>query len=125
MSRLIRFLFSILVALSPPTVFATDYYWNNASGGGWTDASNWLPIGVPSSSTDRAFITSAGTYTVLTNAQYVLANNVVIGGPSGTQNLHVNFQAMVISTLDIGPRGIITLLSQPGFLRSWIWARVR
>jgi hypothetical protein len=59
--------------------------WAAPVSGSWSDASRWLPRGVPSSS-DHVCITTNGTYTV-TVAQFGTAASVRIGGANGTQRL--------------------------------------
>jgi fibronectin-binding autotransporter adhesin len=71
--------------------------WNNASGGLWSDASDWNPMGVPTSS-ETAKITLAGKYTVTLDmpetiegflldsagASLALSSNLTLSNDSGS-----------------------------------------
>ncbi len=51
--------------ITPNTSRATDYFWQNAAGGDFTDKYNWSPnTSYPSTSSDVAFFTIPGTYDV-------------------------------------------------------------
>jgi uncharacterized repeat protein (TIGR01451 family)/CSLREA domain-containing protein len=61
--------------------------WTDASGGSWSDGSNWSR-GVPPTALDHACIKTNGTYTVtLTGSASV--HQLTIGGSSGTQTLAI------------------------------------
>jgi hypothetical protein len=53
--------------------------WNNATGGQWTTASNWLPARVPTSA-DTAVIDLAGTYTITLSSGTQSPVAVIAGG---------------------------------------------
>jgi hypothetical protein len=63
-----------------------DIVWTNLSGGTWATAANWSPNQVPTIG-DTAWITNNGTYSVTVSAT-AAANNLVLGGTSGTQTLN-------------------------------------
>src|SRR3954468_13552919 len=69
------------------SVQAADIVWTNTLGGTWGTAVNWSPNQVPTSS-DTAWITNNGTYTVTQNVASAAVTNLVLGGTSGTQTLN-------------------------------------
>src|SRR6185436_18369349 len=77
----LKFLFGL--ALFAGEVRAADLVWTNTAGGNWGTAANWNPNQVPGS-TDNAFITTAGTYTVTVNAGATVAS-LQAGGGSGSR----------------------------------------
>ena len=79
----LKFLFGL--ALFAGEVRAADLVWTNTAGGNWGTAANWSPNQVPGS-TDNAFITTAGTYTVTVNAGATVAS-LQAGGGSGSRTL--------------------------------------
>ena len=66
-------------------VQAADLVWTNLAGGNWSVAANWSPNQVPGSS-DNAYVTNSGTYTVTVNAS-VAVTSLQAGGSSGSQTL--------------------------------------
>src|SRR5580698_2764986 len=92
-----RALIALLVLFAATTSKATNYVWNNTSGGNWFNPSNWSPAGVPTN-VDAAIITNNGTYTVsiLTNAATVYS--LTLGGSSGTQTLVNGFNVALAVT---------------------------
>ena len=78
---------------------AADIVWTNASSSNWSTAANWSPNQVPGSS-DTAWITNNGTYTVTLNSGVTLAG-LQLGGDSGTQTLNHTANTLTLN----GPGG--------------------
>lgn len=76
-----------VVCFTAEGVRAGDIFWTNALGGNWGAAFNWSPNQVPASS-DNAFITQNGTYTVTVNVNATVAG-LTVGAPSGTQTVSI------------------------------------
>ena len=66
---------------------AADIYWTNTLGGNWYVLQNWSPNQLPSAG-DNAFITQAGTYTVVVDGNVILGS-LTAGAASGTQTVSV------------------------------------
>jgi hypothetical protein len=78
-------LFIMSLLISSRTSHATAITWTNVSGGNWSTATNWSPNQVPIS-TDDAFITNVGTYTVTLDASPTV-NSLTLGGDGGQKTL--------------------------------------
>jgi len=64
--------------------------WTNTVSGSWSVPGNWSPNGVPNSS-DNAYITNSGTYTVYATNAVSISSGVVGGiGNSGVQTLVID-----------------------------------
>jgi hypothetical protein len=85
-ARILSPLLVALLAVSPGT-YAGSIVWTNAAGGKWSAAINWSPNQVPVS-TDSAFITNNGTYTVTADGGPVV-DSLTLGGATGLQSLVV------------------------------------
>ena len=70
--------FAAAVLVAAPTALATDYSWNNSSGGLYENPNNWTPNGIPGT-TDTATFGLNSTYTVQTTVQEETAVNFVAG----------------------------------------------
>ncbi len=81
----------VLLAFVPAQ--AVDTYWTNSSGGDWHTAANW-DNGVPTSS-DRAFITLAGTYSVNIDSNAVVFTIALGPNTADTVTLNINSQLEV------------------------------
>jgi hypothetical protein len=90
---LAKLIVTVLATLS--TVRATPITWTNAAGGNWNVASNWSPNQVPAS-TDNAYITNSGNYTVTLNASATVAS-FALGGASGTQSFAQNVNTLTLN----------------------------
>ncbi len=66
--KLVLYILGILLGISTTTLAQTTYTWNNLLSGNWTDASNWLPNGVP----------GTGDFVVLTEGTVVLDSNLSV-----------------------------------------------
>ena len=92
-------LLGILVALLPGAALAADIVWTNASGGNWNVASNWNSgAGPVPGTTDRALITTAGTYTVTLDVSTTIDALVLGAGPAnGTQTLFASSKTLTLN----------------------------
>ena len=54
----------VTFALCPSTSYATTYYWDNTSGGLWSETGNWSPSGPPGTSDKAEFDLDSSGYTV-------------------------------------------------------------
>ena len=98
----------LLLTLCGHTARATIITWTNTSGGNWNVATNWSPNQVPSS-TDSAFITNNGTYTVTLNASATVAS-LTLGGASGTQTFVQNANTLTLNGAStVGNNGAFNL----------------
>src|SRR5438067_297023 len=79
-------LLCLATAFCCAAVHGADIVWTNISGGTWGAAVNWSPNQAPTNN-DTAWITNNGTYSVTVSAT-AAANNLVLGGTSGTQTLN-------------------------------------
>jgi len=82
-------LLTTLLVIQTGLARATVFVWTNTAGGNFSNSTNWSPAGVPGSG-DTAYITNAGTYTVVfdvTNTGGVLLG--AGGGANGVQSLGV------------------------------------
>ena len=86
------FLLSLVLSLAAHAATKT---WNNASGGSWTNASNWTPAGAPGNG-DTANLTLAGTYTVSLDGNATLAA-LTVGGAGATVTLTNTAATLVVT----------------------------
>jgi hypothetical protein len=87
---------------------AAQIVWTNTAGGNWNLASNWNPNQVPRS-TDDAFITNNGTYTVTLDASATVAT-FTLGGTSGTQSFAANANSLTLNGAStVGTNGSFNL----------------
>src|ERR1044072_1099623 len=77
-------LFFTLLILSAFSAHAALKSWTNSLSGDWFGPFNWSPNGVPGSS-DAAFITNNGTYTVYAATGTVSCAVIKVGGGTGKQ----------------------------------------
>jgi hypothetical protein len=92
--------------LAPISTHAAFITWTNTAGGNWSVTSNWSPNQVPASS-DTAFITNTGTYTVTLNVNATVAG-MVLGASSGvtTQTFSINGQTFTLNgQATVNPNG--------------------
>ena len=86
---------------------ATDYTFNNSSGGNWSSSSNWTPTGVPGAA-DRATIAS-GTYTVTLDVDATVTA-LIVGGGTNRPTLNISVRTLTInSTGTMAPGGTLSL----------------
>ena len=78
---------------------AAPITWTNTSGGSWSAAINWSPNSVPGSS-DDAFITNNGTYTVTMDVNPTIAS-LTLGGSSGLQTLTNTSKTLTLSLASV------------------------
>lgn len=97
--------------------------WTNIAGGSWFNPLNWSPNSVPGSS-DAAFITNNGTYTVIAPTGTVTTAVFTIGGGSGKQTfIYGSSPTQLLTNSVIQNNGVLlvtnggltgNLLIQPG-----------
>ena len=103
----LRAVLGILVLAALP-VHADLITWTNTAGGDWSLASNWSPNEVPQS-TDAAFITNNGTYTVTVTASESVST-LTLGGASGTQTLSLSSGSLTVGGAGTGnAQGVVNL----------------
>ena len=85
---------SMLLLFLSPSAHASTMVWTNSAGGLWSTAANWSPNQVPGSS-DTAVITNGGNYTVVLDANALVAG-LMLGGGSGTQMLYMTNSAYTL-----------------------------
>jgi hypothetical protein len=95
----------LLLATLP--VHAAVRVWLNPVSGGWAEATNWSGAAVPVSS-DDAYITNNGTFTVTSDAGASF-DTLTLGGGSGTQSLNWSSGSLSGSTT-IGTNGAVNLV---------------
>jgi hypothetical protein len=79
------FIALLWVGAGPPSVRAATILWTNSAGGVWSAPQNWSPNQVPSGG-DSAYLTNAGTYTVMLDVSPTIAG-LLLGGENGEQHL--------------------------------------
>ncbi|HMW35336.1 MAG TPA: hypothetical protein PKA72_03185, partial [bacterium] len=93
------------------TASAGTKTWNNASGGNWGTASNWLENAVPGSG-DTVYITLDGTYSVTYNLNFASVSAIYLGASSGIQTLINPGNANgVTGTMHINGNGVFQMSS--------------
>ncbi len=112
MIRLVRTLSILSLLLSfVGAAHAAAVRWNNAAGGNWNVAANWLPAAVPTTS-DTAVIDLPGTYTVTMNVNVTLAALRISGAASGVQTLSATSRTIALANASsIGAQGAANLAS--------------
>ncbi len=112
MIRLLRTLCLLCaLGLSAASAHAAAVRWNNAAGGNWNVATNWLPAAVPTAS-DTAVIDLPGTYTVTMNVNVTLAALRISGAASGVQTLSATSRTIALANASsIGAQGVANLAS--------------
>jgi hypothetical protein len=109
MNRRISALFAVIglaggIAALTPSAKAADYIWIDAAGGNWNDGGNW-DLGSPPGATDNAFITLAGTYTVVFNVDATV-NNLTLGAATDDQTMIGNARILTVNgTLTVNANG--------------------
>ena len=76
-------------------VRASEIAWTNTMGGNWDVAVNWNPNQVPGSS-DNAYVTNAGIYTVTYNTTATVSS-LTVGEDSGLQTLSLEGGRLALS----------------------------
>jgi hypothetical protein len=105
MRRVILFL--LILTTQSLYVFAGTKTWNNASGGNWSNESNWLEGTAPVAG-DDIIITLDGDYTVTYDVTSLSVASITLGGTTGTQTLsHGSGRTITITgSLTINSNGV-------------------
>src|SRR5664279_139091 len=107
-TRLLVFVAFVVLALGSNTGRSNPITWTNSSGGNWNVAANWSPNQVPAS-TDDAYITNNGSYTVTLNASATVGS-LTLGGTSGTQSFVANANTLTLNGAStVGSNGAFNL----------------
>ena len=107
-TRLLVFVAFVVLALGSNTGRSNPITWTNSSGGNWNVAANWSPNQVPAS-TDDAYITNNGSYTVTLNASATVGS-LTLGGTSGTQSFVANANTLTLNgASSVGSNGAFNL----------------
>ncbi|GEM_PF-3901780 len=87
---------------------ADKIYWNNTSGGNWSNTGNWN-TGTTPGSTDSVFITVEGTYTVTLDMD-VTVKYLTVGASNGIQTISADGRVLTINnTFIINSNGFLKL----------------
>jgi hypothetical protein len=87
--------------------------WNNAGGGSWSTAGNWLPNNVPDTAGETALIALGGFYTITLNGA-TNPGRVELQNPNATLEL-ANAAALNITDSGIANQGLIRVGNGAGF----------
>ena len=103
----------------PSAASADTIVWTNSAGGNWSVASNWSPNEVPGSS-DDAYITTAGVYTVTLDI-FASVNSLTLGGTSGQQTLDTAQNVLGLDGSSIvNSNGVLRLTYATTYNESWL-----
>ncbi len=107
-TRIFAFVSFVVLSLGCNSALANSITWTNTSGGNWNAAANWSPNQVPAS-TDDAYVTNNGSYTVTLNASATVGS-LTVGGASGTQSLVANANTLTLNRAStVGSNGVFNL----------------
>ncbi|RMF59324.1 MAG: hypothetical protein D6748_06680, partial [Calditrichaeota bacterium] len=106
-STTIRKIF-LLCFLISTAMYGGDVFWNNPSGGNWSDGTNW-DTGLAPQPGDNVFITLDGTYTITLDVNMDV-NSLALGAATGTQTLAATSRTLNATIgMTINANGVLQL----------------